>query len=766
MGLQTFHTISVEFEQYTGILGLFILGFASILYLLDCSNWSSPRGRALKDFSLILLATVSATFILFTSSSRPYSPISLLLILTPLWLSQVGSILYPEVKPRIFVSWLSGPLYVVSCAIFFSWLIWAFWSEDNEWNVDRALSRAEESGCRADFDMYPDCKDEEGTNDVCFTFDEETSTIQFGENCDVTCTHVYDTCLNTFMIWVGPFLVSTGFLFLSFFSSFIREGPKESGPLKFVKVWMFLLFAMWVAASLAGAGAGVSTALTAFVLSALIASVVLVIISYSAAERKERLQSFQTLCVEKYGNLMDLFRGLVVITCTPIAVVWIALSFVIQSTRNLATNCLRLERPPKDTSSVEHVDGAGILTIEARRLIREVRTWNMTRVSSYALKWGTAFMTLSVIVSKFTVILLSWVIEETSDTGFVPVTYICVAVGLFMFLLPPVPGAPIYMVMGILIIPAGEEDLGAIGSVIYAMGISLSLKILACTLQQKVIGGLLKNRVAVRQFVGVNSTIIRSMKLLLQDEGISLAKVCILVGGPDWPTSVLCGIMDLPLLPILIGTLPIIFLIIPTLLTGSFTYLSSVRTEDGQAEYPWTGTATAVFIAITGIVQFGSMVVAAFFLERTATLRKEEVEAIPIDEEVKEADERDEAFNKAYEEVTTWDKVPILAKLTLLLSLTSMMMCSYMVQLFSTDCFAEYELTYTIDTHLDGSWLHIVKPLGSLAMIFFLVSLILYYCFYVWASVSQLPFSILIFLSYLSLPNDTNFCNTKLLFFR
>ena len=32
-------------------------------------------------------------------------------------------------------------------------------------------------------------------------------------------------------------------------------------------------------------------------------------------------------------------------------------------------------------------------------------------------------------------------------------------------------------------------------------------------------------------------------------------QVAILVGGPDWPTSVLCGIMRLPLLPILVGAL-------------------------------------------------------------------------------------------------------------------------------------------------------------------------------------------------------------------
>merc|ERR1712238_315662 len=91
----------------------------------------------------------------------------------------------------------------------------------------------------------------------------------------------------------------------------------------------------------------------------------------------------------------------------------------------------------------------------------------------------------------------------------------------------------------------------------YASGASMALKLLACTIQQKFFGGLLKKYVAVRQFVGINSTVVRSMKVILGEKGMGIAKVSILVGGPDWPTSVLCGIMDLPLLPVLFGTLPL-----------------------------------------------------------------------------------------------------------------------------------------------------------------------------------------------------------------
>ena len=79
--------------------------------------------------------------------------------------------------------------------------------------------------------------------------------------------------------------------------------------------------------------------------------------------------------------------------------------------------------------------------------------------------------------------------------------------------------------------------------------------------------------------VGVNSDMIRTMKIVLGERGLTKAKVAILVGGPDWPTSVLCGIMGLPLLPVLLGTLPVWLLIIPTVLTQRFAQTADVHVD-------------------------------------------------------------------------------------------------------------------------------------------------------------------------------------------
>ena len=49
----------------------------------------------------------------------------------------------------------------------------------------------------------------------------------------------------------------------------------------------------------------------------------------------------------------------------------------------------------------------------------------------------------------------------------------------------------------------------------------------------------------------------RSIRVVLEKPGMTLDKSMILVGGPDWPTSVACGIMRLPLLPMLVDRWPL-----------------------------------------------------------------------------------------------------------------------------------------------------------------------------------------------------------------
>ena len=73
---------------------------------------------------------------------------------------------------------------------------------------------------------------------------------------------------------------------------------------------------------------------------------------------------------------------------------------------------------------------------------------------------------------------------------------------------------------------------GWAGSIAYSTGVSLVLKLIASAMQQKLIGENLSRYVTVRQAVGMNSTGMIAMRLLLSQPGLSMAKVAILSCGP------------------------------------------------------------------------------------------------------------------------------------------------------------------------------------------------------------------------------------------
>ena len=70
----------------------------------------------------------------------------------------------------------------------------------------------------------------------------------------------------------------------------------------------------------------------------------------------------------------------------------------------------------------------------------------------------------------------------------------------------------------------------------------------------------------LKAMVGVDppNETMTSVKEILETKGLGMGKVMILIGGPDWPTSVLTGILNLSYVQMLIGSLPVILLTGPT----------------------------------------------------------------------------------------------------------------------------------------------------------------------------------------------------------
>ena len=735
LGENIYYVISDRFGDYAYGIAVGIVLSVLGLYMLDAECWKGKFALAFLDICTMIIVLGVVLLVLCIADDFPYGMVCLFAIFQPLWLLAVKLIFYSGTDTRAYVSWLSGPLFLTSLCTGVAWMVWVFVHPGNQWNLLVRVESAVRSGCMPNYEELPDCRMMmmgEGMNNnndnstlvettTCFYI--EDGVIVFPEGCDQSCTGVYNDCTNGFILWVGPVLVSMTVFFLSFFCTFLRsEGTKEKDVFNFGKVWLFILFAIWVTTSLSGTSAGVTSALAALTLASFVASAVFIAFSFGHEERVDNAAVVFKRLRDKYGENLDFAKGLFVATCAPVILVYLCFSVTNQLIRK--TKIFPCSEPVGDSRD--------IFTTRTRMQIDQMKSWNRTRVYTIAVCWGLFFMVMQVLVAKLTVVFLSWLIEQTASFGLGAVTAILVGVGVTMFLLPPVPGVPVYLTLGIVLPAQGHKTLGWIGSIGYSIAIGLVLKLFSSAIQQKMIGENLSRYVRVRQSVGVNSTLMKAMRLVLSQDGLSVPKVAILIGGPDWPTSVLCGILRLSLPQIMLGTVPVVFLIFPTCVTGALLYMASLKDESGNPEFSWAGTVSTITASATALVQFGSLIVAAYYLEQAADKRVDEVAAIEDDVEVKKADDDAAYINQCYREVTQWNEIPVFPKLLMRSSLGCIIVSCYIVQLFSSRCFTDHSLTDSIDTNLKGNVGNLFLPLGWIATGLFVASMVLIYAFIRW----------------------------------
>jgi hypothetical protein len=203
----------------------------------------------------------------------------------------------------------------------------------------------------------------------------------------------------------------------------------------------------------------------------------------------------------------------------------------------------------------------------------------------------------------------------------------------------------VYLAGGIIITGATMESLGFWNGVMLSTFVCYGLKLIAVVLQQLVIGGGLRRRASVRQIVGVNTLTIRAIKFILERPGkLNIDKVAILCGGPDWPTSVLTGILGLKVCDMLIGSAPVYFVIAPT------CFSSAMLLKTG-GEY---AAIAAVIVAVAGIIQIGASLVAVFYITKCIDANKEELDAYPVDKEVEELDRQALELSENKYEAVNW----------------------------------------------------------------------------------------------------------------
>ena len=284
-----------------------------------------------------------------------------------------------------------------------------------------------------------------------------------------------------------------------------------------------------------------------------------------------------------------------------------------------------------------------------------------------------------------------------------------IAIGVGMFLLPPVPGPPIYLTGGILVVGTWEPKIGFWPAAFLCCLVCWFTKLFSCALQQKLIGEQMGKKPSIRYAVGINSLNMRAIRYCLEQKGFSRAKIAILCGGPDWPTSVLCGILKLDLLQIMIGTMPVLVLYLGyTTIAGALQLKVGSCGGDGAAasdSSSW-GLLNSMFLALAFVSMLCTSLSAVYYMEQTVLTKREELDAMPIDEEVEELERLDRAKEEAYAAVTDWNHLSTLSKVSIVVAAVSGVLSCQLGAVLSQRSFESFSVSCPVAVK------DVVKPTG------------------------------------------------------
>jgi hypothetical protein len=217
-----------------------------------------------------------------------------------------------------------------------------------------------------------------------------------------------------------------------------------------------------------------------------------------------------------------------------------------------------------------------------QKIVDMLRTWHVGAVMTWQIYIAVLRFAMDVI-AKGTYVILSILGDYIADFPIPVVSIILCFVGFLVFMNPAMPGPVVYLVVGLVVTgricrSAKEEaNLGPddpcplehfVSSLLLCTTLCFLTK-LAAVCGQMEIGRQLGMKVSIQKMIGVEKPAIRAIELILMKPGLFPGKVAILCGGPDWPTSVLCGILKQSKLRMCFGTCPMFFICFPSVLSGA-----------------------------------------------------------------------------------------------------------------------------------------------------------------------------------------------------
>jgi len=525
----------------------------------------------------------------------------------------------------------------------------------------------------------------------------------------------------TFLLWCSPVICSLAFIIVSVFAwtrsrHFARipsgrdadEQVQVSRSLKAtIPVLVAAVLSAWIAASLAVEDFALSKIVLQ--LSAVVFVCIPVYILDWIGIEKIKMAAKKDATVQTMLSLVfgDWAKGAFMLVGWPFLPLYFVIEVLHQRVRACTRACRLVPKKSEDNKWI---------TKEASKLWTNMMSWEWTSILVKSMYCGLGLVCVQVGVSQGLVVFLAWFNEYLASWTLAAALGLLFIVEILLFLFPPVSGIPLYMVAGIVIIPklsdAGQTfPIGIAATTLFC----LVLKLTAIALEQKAIGHPFSSSVRVKKFVGVHTPAMKAVRAILSEPGLSCAKIAVLCGGPDWPTSVITGILSLPLCAMLCGSLPIFFLILPC----GFAAGSLLRAGEGLEGRARHEAIANVSLALSGILQGGASILATYYIQAVVSAHRADIEAEGStwmrdaqESEILDAVKADAVEAEDFAKRTSFVVQPYAIRAVLILG--SLLSCTSVFVLLNpvSPPFSEFVLTDKVSELPGGTALALVQPSG------------------------------------------------------
>lgn len=521
-----------------------------------------------------------------------------------------------------------------------------------------------------------------------------------------------DCATAAYLLYVGLLVSSVMLVLFSVVTHFISRSLKRKSPRTQLRVFAMLaglaVLGMWMATTIAGTTPQVANLVMLFSFVGMGVVALMAISAIGWGSIKTDLMNVPMIKSMAGAGESDWVKAMAMFLIVPYCC-FLLLSCINQFFRKYLTPCAK---------KVGKKESKHCLTKIAHKQLVMIKKWPFTNLFKKIGFIGIVYYVMMIGISKFVMVFLSWLNGTLSVLPLGTVIGIFYGTGLFMFLLPPVPGVPVYVLGGVVLVNSFKRAGYSFGVGLFAVTmICWAIKLNAVAMQQKLIGGQMSGSLYVRKTVAVNSIAIKAIKKILSAPGLGIDKVAILCGGPDWPTSVLTGILRLSVFKMLFGSLPVVFLVFPCVMSGAFVNNpcscdsppcqiteempnpTCQTMEDTKAlQSLFKGMAT-VSLLLASMVQSMALFAAGYFIETAASKHRELLLNDPEfknDPEVEVADAIDAKQKRISDAATVWKRVPGCQKCNLIFMFLETMFYCIAFGTVASWCFVSFEVTDSI----------------------------------------------------------------------